>query len=115
MSSWYREYAKNYRDALAHRVPPYIPPSTFTPPHEQQYRELHEREGQAIKDHNSELALELGAAKHAIGIICPAFMHSFLDKKAMKPIILHSQLIVDTRTVMEIISVAAPHLSLPKD
>jgi len=114
MSSWHREYAKNYRDALAHRVPPYIPPSTFTPTHEQQYRELHERESQAIKDRNSELALELGDAKDAIGIICPAFMHSFLDKEAMKPIILHPQLIVDTRTVMQIISMVAPHLSLPK-
>lgn len=113
--SWHREYAKNYRDALAHRVPPYIPPSTFTPKHEQQYRELHEREGQAIKDRNSELALELGAAKDAIGIICPAFMHSFLDERATKPIILHPQLIADTRTVMEIISVVAPHLPLPKD
>lgn len=114
ISSWHREYAKNYRDALTHRVPPYIPPSTYTRTHEQQYRELHEREGQAIKDRNFELALELGAAKDAIGIICPAFMHSFLDKEAIKPMILHSQVIVDARTIMEIISVVAPHLSLPK-
>jgi hypothetical protein len=112
ISNWHREYAKNYRDALAHRIPPYVPPSTYTPTHEQEYRELHEREGQAIKDRNFELALELGAAKHAIGIICPAFMHSFLDKGAMKPIILHKQIIVDTRTVIEIISVVRPHLSL---
>ena len=76
--------------------------------------DIMKREGQAIKDRNSELALELGAAKDAIGIICPAFLHSFLDKEAMKPIILHPQLIADTRTVMQIISMVTPHLSLPK-
>ena len=27
MLSWYEDYAKNFRDALAHRIPPYIPPS----------------------------------------------------------------------------------------
>src|SRR6185369_7768296 len=54
--SWYRDYAKNYRDALAHRIPPYIPPSTFTPTYEQQYRDLEERAAQAIKDRNFELA-----------------------------------------------------------
>ena len=114
ISSWHRDYAKNYRDALAHRVPPYVPPSICTPSHEQEYRELHEREGQAIKEGNFELAIELGAAKHAVGIICPAFMHSFLDKDAIKPITLHPQLAVDTRTVMQTISVLAPHLSLLK-
>jgi hypothetical protein len=114
MSNWHRDYAKNYRDALAHRVPPYIPPSTFTPIHEQEYRELHEREGQAFMDRNFELALELGAAKDAVGIICPAFLHSFLDKDAMKPMILHSQVIVDARTVMQIISRLTPHLPVAK-
>jgi len=25
MKAWYGDYAKNYRDALAHRIPPYVP------------------------------------------------------------------------------------------
>lgn len=31
IKSWHRDYAKNYRDALAHRIPLYVPPSTGTP------------------------------------------------------------------------------------
>lgn len=28
MKKWYSEYARNYRDALAHRIPLYVPPSS---------------------------------------------------------------------------------------
>lgn len=112
VSTWYRDYGKNFRDALAHRIPPYIPPSVFTPGHQKEYEDLHAQEGQAIKANKLELALELNAAKHAIGISCPAFMHSFLDKDAAEPMLLHSQIITDTRTVMEIIHHVRPHLPL---
>lgn len=49
---WHQEYAKNYRDALAHRIPLYVPPSTWSPEHEQKYRELHNQIEQAIKTPN---------------------------------------------------------------
>lgn len=29
ISSWHQDYAKNYRDALAHRIPPYVPPAAW--------------------------------------------------------------------------------------
>jgi len=115
LSTWHSEYAKNYRDALAHRIPPYVPPSLYTPIHQQEYQELHVRSSQAMKDGNSELAIELELKKHKIGIICPVFMHSFLDRDAQKPILLHPQLIADCRTVIQIINMVRPHLALPKD
>lgn len=30
MARWHSEYLKNYRDALAYRIPLYIPPQTVT-------------------------------------------------------------------------------------
>lgn len=112
ISSWHRDYAKNYRDALAHRIPPYLPPATYTPEHEQEFRDLHERGEQAIKEGNFALALDLHTQKHEVGIIHPAFMHSFSSEEACSPMLLHPQLIVDARTILEIIRVVRPHLVL---
>lgn len=113
ISDWHQAYAKNYRDALAHRIPPYVPPAAWTPKHEQEFKDLHERAEQAMSEGNFELALELHAQKHQIGIIHPAFLHSFLDEKACDPMLLHPQVIVDTQTLLEIIRMVRPHLALP--
>lgn len=112
--NWHQAYAKNYRDALAHRIPPYVPPAAWLPEHEQEFKDLHERAEQAKRERNFELALDLHAQKHDIGIIHPAFLHSFLDQKACGPMLLHPQVIVDTRTILEIIHMVRPHLALPK-
>ena len=34
---WFRDYLQTYRDALAHRIPPYIPPAYFVPGETPQY------------------------------------------------------------------------------
>jgi hypothetical protein len=41
IKSWHQEYLKSYGDALAHRIPLYIPPSTFTQADTQRYVCLH--------------------------------------------------------------------------
>lgn len=46
---WRNEYLKTYRDALAHQVPLYVPPSVFTPEEADLYRTLFERECALIK------------------------------------------------------------------
>jgi hypothetical protein len=114
ISNWHQNYAKNYRDALAHRIPPYVPPAAWTPEHEQEFKDFHQRAEQAMREGNFELALELHEQKHDVGIIHPAFLHSFLDEKACGPMLLHPQVIVDTRTILEIIRTMRPHLALPK-
>jgi hypothetical protein len=37
---WHRDYLKSYRDALAHRIPLYIPPSVYTKADAQRHKEL---------------------------------------------------------------------------
>ena len=38
--NWYSDYSKNYRDALAHRIPLYVPPSVLNKDDEKEYFEL---------------------------------------------------------------------------
>jgi len=113
-SSWHLDYAKNYRDALAHRIPPYLPPATWLPEHEQEFKDIHQQAEQAMRKGNFDLALELDERKYAVGIIHPAILHSFLDEKACGPVLLHPQVIVDARTILEIIRMVRPHLALPE-
>ena len=40
ITQWYNEYAKNYRDALAHRIPPYVPPAALNDEQARRYKLL---------------------------------------------------------------------------
>lgn len=110
ITKWHGEYAKNFRDALAHRIPPYIAPAVLTPEQEKRHRELGEQILVAAKAGNYNRAFKLTEEQEACGSICLAFSQSFSDKEACAPVILHAQIIVDARTVMQIITMMRPHL-----
>ena len=110
ITTWHQEYAKNFRDALAHRIPPYVPPSIWSSGQEQQYRELDAKIYEATKNHDFDRVDKLNEEQDRIGAICPAFIHSSLDRGACPPVLFHPQVIADARTVMEIVSVVRPHL-----
>ena len=40
MKKWRNEYLKNYRDALSHRIPPYVPPKTLNPEQKTQEEQI---------------------------------------------------------------------------
>ncbi len=107
--TWRKQYAKVYRDALAHRIPPYIPPSVLTPMHQVQYKELEAHMMQAIREGDIDRATKLLNEQHAIGSICGAFKHSHSESEGM---LLHPQIIVDAKTVMHIVSAVQPHIAL---
>ena len=111
IKSWQKDYAKNYRDALAHRIPPYIPPSIQGPTQQERYKELDHQITEAVKHGNFDHAQTLTEEQDTIGAICPAFLHSFLDTTACSPVLMHPQIIVDAKTVMEIISKVRPHFA----
>ncbi len=113
LQNWHRKYAKDYRDALAHRIAPYLAPYVLTPDKQAEYQRIGEQITKATEAGNFDHALELHAEQDELGEICLAIAHSFLDKQAKPPILLHSQLIADARTVLEIISKVQPHLALP--
>lgn len=98
---WYRQYAKNYRDALAHRIPLYIPPAEMS----EAEAEKHERLWQAIwlamyESRHSEAAA-LQNDFEAIGKPCFRFVHS-LHSDPSRPVYLHPQVLCDAITVLEL-------------
>ena len=110
IKTWHQAYAKNYRDALAHRIPLYVPPAIYSPEHEQRYGELETEISAAMRQDDYNRVQTLTDEQDSIGGICPAFRQSFLDEDACSPMNLHSQIIADARTVMEIVNVLRPHL-----
>lgn len=110
ITKWHIGYAKNYRDALAHRIPPYVAPAVLTPEQEEKHRGLGEQISVASKAGDFERALALTEEQEACGGICLAFAQSFLDKEACHPVILHAQILADARTVIKIINIVRPHL-----
>lgn len=112
MKTWHMTYAKNFRDALAHRIPPYIPPYKLTPEHLQRSAELDAEIEIEMRRRDFDRALELEDEKESLGRICPVFVHSYLDEDCSPPVLLHPQLIADARTVMEIVNKMRPHLPM---
>jgi len=109
MTEWYSDYAKNYRDALAHRIPPYVPPSVFNKEDEKKFRDLEHKIQEAIARHDIDGIEKLMAQQDKIGSISPLFAHSFSDHDTSAPIYLHPQIIVDVRTVVAIATLFCKH------
>lgn len=98
---WHKNYLKNYRDALAHRIPLYIPPATYGPEQAQEYETLNQSEWDYIYSHKWDELEQLRDRMNALGSACPMFVHSFGDEAGGKPIYLHPQMICDGKTVVE--------------
>jgi hypothetical protein len=105
------KYAKNYRDALAHRIPLYIPPWSCTHEEGEKYRELEAMISEEMTKGNFDQVQKLTDEQGALRSVCLTFLHSFSDDQTCPPVYFHPQVIADARTVMEIISMVRPHLS----
>lgn len=111
IKAWYSDYAKNYRDALAHRIPLYVPPFTLIRKNAGRYRELDSEIWERIRSHDFDLVERLTEEKEALGIVCAAFTHSYSDTDASRPVLLHAQIICDALTVEELLSKVSAHIT----
>lgn len=98
---WHDDYLKNYRDALAHRVPLYIPPSTLTKEDIAELEVLEDRERVAVLEGRWDLLNEIMDMKNVLGQPCLFFAHSFKDNDQPSPILLHPQILCDVKTIIE--------------
>ena len=105
MQKWYGDYAKNYRDALVHRIPPYVPPYTVDPKDAQRYREYDSKISERMSIGDFDSIEKLRKDRDSIGSVSGAFLHSYHDHDAAKPVMLHTQMLADSNTVIEIICV----------
>lgn len=99
---WF-EYLENYRHALAHRVPLYIPPKRFDEAAADRYHELENEQKVALRAHNFGKFGELQAEQMALGVFEPWMMHSYgpADDDG-RPVRFHPQMICDLGTVVEL-------------
>ncbi len=102
MKKWHDEYLKDYRDALSHRIPLYVPPKNLKPEHKEQEIGIDLRMREAIKSRNIDLTDDLGKEDDGIGDPSPFFVHS-LSETDNKLVRLHAQVITDFGTVEEIV------------
>jgi hypothetical protein len=101
LTRWHDEYLKSYRDALAHRIPLYIPPATFTPEEGERYNALENEKIERITAQDFPRVDQIWAEQAALGRPCLAFLHSYGEEGAPKPVLLHPQVISDAMTVVE--------------
>jgi hypothetical protein len=103
MKNWHDNYIKNFRDSLAHRIPAYVPPMRVTDEEATRSEELDREILEGIKKHEFDRVDALKKEQGKLGKLMPVYTHSFGDPDASAPVYLHSQVIVDLKTVVAII------------
>jgi len=91
-------YLQDYRHALAHRIPLYIPPTMVTPEEVEEFKRF-ESEMMA-EGFDPERWQRVLAAQGALGRFEPVMMHSYGE--GAQPMWFHGQMICDFATVIEI-------------
>jgi hypothetical protein len=96
---WF-EYLEDFRHALAHRIPLYVPPYAVLKRNEALYRDLTEQKDEALRQRNIRKYQELDERQDALGIFNPVMTHSF--NEARGTVGFHSQMLADFNTVAKI-------------
>ena len=100
-TDWYEKYAKSFRDALAHRIPPYLPPAQFTDEEGRRYNELEDEKVECIKTMRWQRLDEIWGEQAALGVPCFIFLHAYTEDTPAQPLILHPQVLSDAKAVVE--------------
>ena len=93
---WFK-YLKDYRHALAHRIPLYIPPRHLNKVEVAEYRRIEQKMFE-VRDYERYGALQM--QQRRLGTFNPVMMHSYGE--GARPVLLHPQMICDFSTVVEI-------------
>jgi hypothetical protein len=100
-TEWHQQYAKSFRDALAHRIPPYMPPAQFTPKDGKRYNDLENEKVECIKDMRWERLDQIWSEQAGLGTPCFTFLHAYNEDTPTKPLLLHPQMLSDAMAVTE--------------
>lgn len=111
LKNWFNNYAKNYRDALAHRIPLYVPPMVLTKEDGEKYTKLDRQIWDAILARDWSTIEQLQDEQDQLGKPVAAFVHSHFDSESSNPVLFHAQVIADAMTVLELVDVFSPHLA----
>ena len=93
-------HIKDFRDALAHRIPLYIPPFIVAPDRRDEYERLCAAANDAARLRNFVEYDRLTAEQEALGRFRPWMTHSVFENASF--VVFHSQLLADFNTIDEI-------------
>jgi hypothetical protein len=99
LDSWF-ENLENFRHALAHRIPLYIPPYTVANGNMAAYEQIQGLMNEAMKNLNFEEYDRLEREQKALASFAPVITHSFEERS--NPIYFHYQMLADFNTVEKI-------------
>lgn len=95
---WYEKHCKNFRHAVGHRIPLYVPPSGIADA--ERYSEIAIEKRLAILSKDFDKVEELNQEEISLEHILPFYVHSFEEDSPY--MIIHPQLISDFRTLIEL-------------
>lgn len=107
---WDEAYVKNYRDALAHRIPLYVPPYILSKKNGERWKELDAKIAACIKNHEFEELEVLKLERDSLGLVCDMFSHSFSEAES-RSIYIHPQLLSDSATILQMGAVYVEHFA----
>ncbi len=108
-ADWFA-HLKDFRDALAHRIPLYIPPFTIDPADVDRYQQIEAEKTLALTSRDLESYERLKAEQVSLTRFQPVMTHS-LDQGA-KVVVFHVQLLSDFVTIEEIGEVVLDELAM---
>lgn len=94
IKSWFENTCKTNRDAIAHRIPIYIPPAQILTENIKRYNEIEKMLG---TETDLKKCQKLYEEQDNLSIICPIYRHSIGENAPL--LYLHQQLVDDARTV----------------
>lgn len=97
--TWFA-YVKDFRDALAHRIPLYIPPYCLVPKNEGEHRRLEVAMSDALRAGDLTRHEQLTADQERLGTFQPIIVHSLNQPSACMRF--HPQMLADFHTIEEI-------------
>ena len=97
--SWFA-HLKDFRDALAHRIPLYIPPHTVPPESREQYKALGKAASEALREGDIASNIQLEIEKMSLAEFQPIMTHSLAT--GANVILFHPQLLADFATIVEL-------------
>ncbi len=97
---WHDQYLINYRDALSHRIPLYVPPQTLNTEQKKKVEQIENKITDCIRSQDFDVLDKLSNEQKNIGSICPFFIHALSENKY---VVLHAQLIADFNTIEKIV------------
>ncbi|MBI2241486.1 MAG: hypothetical protein HYU59_11885 [Magnetospirillum gryphiswaldense] len=101
-------HLKHFRDALAHRIPLYIPPYTVCPNDADLFQALETASSQSLLAHDFDGYERLQREQMALARFQPIMTHSLTTN--VMPIVFHPQLLADFNTLEELAGVLLDQL-----